>query len=95
MRLTVRVRVTTRASRSEVTGVREGVFLARLAAPPVDGKANAELVRLLASTFRLRQRDVAIIRGQASRNKTVELSGDSTTGERLAELNARLSAEPL
>jgi hypothetical protein len=47
----------------------------RVAAAPEDGKANAAVVRLLADTLALRARDVEIVSGHASRDKTVTLSG--------------------
>jgi uncharacterized protein (TIGR00251 family) len=43
----------------------------RLAAPPVDGKANAELLRFLADAFGVPLRNVALLRGEASRQKVV------------------------
>jgi uncharacterized protein (TIGR00251 family) len=45
----------------------------RLAAPPVDGKANAELVAFLAEAFGVPQRQVTLLRGDASRQKTVRV----------------------
>lgn len=47
----------------------------RLAAPPVDGKANAELLRWLAQTLGVKKRDITIIRGHSSKNKIVAVSG--------------------
>ena len=46
----------------------------RLAAPPVDGKANAELIRYLAASFGVPQRGVTIERGEASLQKTVRIA---------------------
>ena len=45
----------------------------RLAAPPVDGKANAELTRYLAAAFGVPQRNVTLLRGETSRQKTVRV----------------------
>jgi uncharacterized protein (TIGR00251 family) len=56
-------------------------------APPVDGKANASLVKFLAGTLGLKPRDVAVASGLASRSKTVRVEG---MGE--AEARARLLA---
>lgn len=47
--LTFNVRVVTRASRSEIVGEHDGALRVRIAAPPVEGAANEELVRLLGS----------------------------------------------
>ena len=65
------------AKRTEVAGVHgdgaDARLKIRLAAPPVDGKANAELVRFLAEAFGVPQRSVALERGEASRQKTVRV----------------------
>ena len=45
----------------------------RLAAPPVDGKANAELLAFLAETFGVSRRDVTLVRGDSSREKIVRI----------------------
>ena len=52
--LRIRVRVKPRASRSRVLGGRDGVLELSLAAPPVDGAANEELIRTLADGHRLK-----------------------------------------
>ena len=51
-KLSFTVRVVPRASRTEVVGEANGVLRIRLAAPPVDGAANEELVRVLARALR-------------------------------------------
>ncbi|MFO1283658.1 MAG: DUF167 family protein [Burkholderiales bacterium] len=61
------------AKRSGVAGVHGDAIKIRLAAPPVDGKANAELVRLLAEAFGVPRRQVAILRGETSRDKLVRV----------------------
>jgi uncharacterized protein (TIGR00251 family) len=81
----VSVRVTTRASRDEIVGWREGVLLVRLHAAPVDGGANQALCRLLADRLAVQLRQVEIVRGSTSRNKLLRIDG---LGE--AELRARL-----
>ena len=69
------VRVVPNASRSSIAGVQEGALRVRLAAPPVDGAANKELVRVIASALGLRARDVEITRGHASKVKQVWAKG--------------------
>ncbi len=70
----VSVRVVARASKSEVVGMRNGVLKVRIAAPPVDGAANTELVRLLAKHFGVPRPDVEIVAGETSKNKRVRIS---------------------
>src|SRR5262245_51137976 len=71
------VRVQPRASKSGVVGEHGGALKIRLAAPPVDGEANEELVRLLAKLFDAPRQRIAILSGQTSRNKIVRVSGIS------------------
>ncbi len=69
------VRVQPRASRSEITGEWEGALRVRLMAPPVDDRANEELVRLLAARLNAPLAAVKIVRGQSGRSKLVEVQG--------------------
>jgi uncharacterized protein (TIGR00251 family) len=72
------VHVKPHASKSSIAGVREGALDVRVAAPPVDGAANEELVRALARALGVARSEVAIVRGQSSRDKLVEVLGLST-----------------
>jgi uncharacterized protein (TIGR00251 family) len=69
------VRVQPRASRTDVAGVYGDALKVRLAAPPVDGAANDELVEFFANTFAVRRQSVRIVAGEASRSKIVEIDG--------------------
>ncbi|HZS04076.1 MAG TPA: DUF167 domain-containing protein [Blastocatellia bacterium] len=71
------VRVQPRASRTEIAGELDGAVKIRLAAPPVEGEANEELIRFLARLFGVARQQVAIISGATSRNKSVRVSGVS------------------
>jgi uncharacterized protein len=73
--LSFAVRVVPRASRSEITGEQSGALRVRIAAAPVAGAANQELIRLLAKTFKLPQKAVEIVSGTASKNKIVRIQG--------------------
>jgi uncharacterized protein (TIGR00251 family) len=64
-----------RAPRSRVDGERGGAILIRLAAPPVDGAANAALVAFLAEALDLPRRSVTIVAGETSRDKRVRIDG--------------------
>ncbi len=73
--------VVPRASRSEFVGELGGAVKVRVASPPVDGAANAELVKLLAKLFGIARSDIEIISGQSSRSKRIRLTG--VTAEQL------------
>jgi uncharacterized protein (TIGR00251 family) len=64
-----------RASRSEVVGQYDGRIKIRLAAPPVDGAANAELVRFVAERLGVAKSKVRVVAGETSRRKVVEVEG--------------------
>ena len=85
--LTFKVQVVPRASRTEIVGEHNGALRIRLTAPPVDGAANEELVRILARAFGVARSFVAITAGHTSKNKQVRVSGVSA-----AALNALLTA---
>lgn len=75
--LTLRLHVQPGAKRTEFAGIHgdgaEARAKLRLAAPPVDGKANAALVAFLADAFGVPGRAVTLVRGEASRQKTVRI----------------------
>lgn len=71
------VHVVPKASRSAVIGVYAGRLKIALAAPPVDGAANAALLRFLADALGIAKRQVTLLRGEHSRQKTVAISGVS------------------
>ena len=73
--LTFAVRIVPRASRSEIAGEYDGALRIRSAAPPVEGAANRELIRLLARIFKLPQNAVAIVSGAGSKSKVVRIQG--------------------
>jgi uncharacterized protein (TIGR00251 family) len=76
-RLIFRVQVAARSSRSEVVGEHNGALRVRLAAPPVDGAANDELIHVLAKTFKVSRSAVTILSGHSSRLKQVSIDGVS------------------
>jgi uncharacterized protein (TIGR00251 family) len=71
---TLQIKVKPRAKTSELTQADDGTWVARLKAPPVDGKANQELVALVAKHFRCRKKDVTIESGAAGRSKRVTVA---------------------
>jgi hypothetical protein len=64
-----------RASRTRAVGEHDGRLKIQLAAPPVDGEANAALIEFLAGVLHVRKGDVRIVRGDAGRRKTIQVSG--------------------
>jgi uncharacterized protein (TIGR00251 family) len=64
-----------RAKKSRIVGARGDAVEISLAAPPVDGAANEELVRVLSEALGIPKRDVVILRGDTSQRKLVEVSG--------------------
>jgi uncharacterized protein len=71
----VRVRVQPRAARDEVVGWREQTLRVRVSAPPVDGRANEAVERLLARAVGVAPSAVRVVRGAAGRDKLVRITG--------------------
>lgn len=72
------VRVIPRSSRSEIVGEYDGALKVKLNSPPVDGAANAELIKLLAKEFGVSRSQVEILSGNASKSKQVKISDAKT-----------------
>lgn len=72
--ITIRVKVKPNARGSGLEELSDGTWLARVASPPVDGKANEELVRLVAEHFRVRKSQVSIKSGASARLKLVQIT---------------------
>jgi uncharacterized protein (TIGR00251 family) len=78
------VHVVPRAKRTEVVGRHGDAIKIKLKAPPVDGAANAELVRFVAERLGVRRADVTITAGHTGRRKTLQIEGiDATAASRL------------
>jgi uncharacterized protein (TIGR00251 family) len=90
--ITFTVRVVPRASTSEIVGAHEGALRIRIAAPPVEGAANRELIRLLAKRLNVPQNAVEIISGASSKNKMIRLKGVTATA--LAPLQLKWTSPP-
>ncbi|MBA2379642.1 MAG: DUF167 domain-containing protein [Blastocatellia bacterium] len=83
--ITFLVKVVPRASRTEVAGEIDGALRVRVASPPVDGAANAELIKFLAKRLELPRSSIAIVAGETSKNKRIRIEG-LTEAELLARL---------
>jgi uncharacterized protein (TIGR00251 family) len=64
-----------RASKTEISGVHDGLIRIRLAAPPVEGAANAALVAFIAERLDIAKSRVRVASGHASRRKVVRVEG--------------------
>ena len=70
-----------RAKKTSIVGAHGDALSIAVAAPPVDGAANEELIRFLGSLFGVPKAHVTLVRGASARNKLFEVSG--TTVERV------------
>jgi uncharacterized protein (TIGR00251 family) len=84
-----KVQVVPRSSRSEVVGEHNGSLRVKIAAPPVDGAANEELIRVLAKTFNVPRSAVRIVSGQTGKVKQISIKG--RTNEVVERLNSSWS----
>ena len=82
--LTFTVRVVPRASKSEIVGSHDGALKIRIAAPPVDGAANMELIKMLAKFFEVSKSAVKITSGETSKTKVVCIDG--ANAEKLVQI---------
>ena len=71
------VRVVPRASRSEIIGMHDGALKIRLAAPPVEGAANEELIKILAKYFDVNKNAVEIVSGATAKTKQIRVTGSN------------------
>ncbi len=74
-RLTLTLHIQPGAKKTEVAGIHGDALKIRLAAPPVDGKANAALLAFVADLLGLPKQAVSLKSGQSSRRKVVEVLG--------------------
>jgi uncharacterized protein (TIGR00251 family) len=71
----IAVRLQPRARRAEVVGERDGRVVIRVTAPPVDGRANEALCRLIAKAAGIAPSRVSVVRGHGAREKIVRVEG--------------------
>lgn len=67
------VKVSPRSSKNEVVKISEGEYKVKLTAPPIDGKANDMLMRVLADYFDISKSSLKIIGGKTARIKLIEI----------------------
>lgn len=71
------VAVVPNAARTELAGLHDGALRVRLAAPALEGRANAALVDWLVGELGLARRDLSLVRGAASRRKTLAIAASA------------------
>jgi uncharacterized protein (TIGR00251 family) len=73
----VTIKITPNAKKTEIVNCDDDVFKIRIAAKPVDGKANDELIRFLSKEWKIPQAQILIIQGRTSKNKVIEIPDGS------------------
>lgn len=79
--LILTLRIQPKASRDEVCGLHGEAIKIRITAPPVEGKANAHLIKLLAKHFKVPKGQVTLISGENGRDKVVRIHSPKTFPE--------------
>jgi uncharacterized protein (TIGR00251 family) len=69
------VRLQPRARKDEIVGERDGRIVIRVTAPPVEGRANDALTRLIAKKANVAPSRVTVVRGHTARDKTIRVDG--------------------
>ncbi len=85
------VRAKPRAGRSRVEGPVDGALVVRVTAPPVEGEANQAVIKTVAEWLGVRRSQVALISGQSSRLKRLQVTG--ITAAAVAEAVDRLTVK--
>jgi len=75
VKVEISVRVYPNAAKNELVGITDGVWQVKVAAPPVKGKANKELIAFLSRLLDVSKSQIDIIKGHTSRNKIVAIDG--------------------
>jgi uncharacterized protein (TIGR00251 family) len=71
----ISLRVYPNATRNEIVGITNGVLGVKIAAPPIKGKANKELIAFLSQVLGVGRSHLSIIKGHTSRNKVIVIDG--------------------
>lgn len=71
----LRLHVTPRGSRNEITGWRGDVLCIKITAPPVEGAANAAIVKFIADKLSVRKSQIELVSGDKSREKALKITG--------------------
>ncbi len=85
--LELKVRIQPKACRDEIVGPQKGEIKIRITAPPVEGKANAHLIRFLAKQFDIPPSRVTLLNGEKGRSKRLRIEAPSRIPESLTGLS--------
>ena len=72
-RIIINVKIQPRSSKSEIMAIKDGAYKIKLKSAPVDGKANEELIELLANKYKVKKSDIEIKSGKNSQNKIIKI----------------------
>jgi uncharacterized protein len=84
----ISLRIQPGAPKNEVSGLVNSVWKIRIAASPVEGKANKELIDFLSGVLDIPKNRITVVRGETGRDKVLAISGLT-----LDEVNKRLAAK--
>lgn len=79
------------AKTNAITRISEDCLCISLKAKPVDGAANHELIKFLASHFKLRQKDIVLLRGEKDRKKSIQIIASQSLLNHLITLEKQLN----
>lgn len=71
--LTLSCHLQPKAAKDEIVGLHGDSLKIRITAPPINGRANAHLIRFLAKTFGITKRDITILSGELGRQKQIKV----------------------
>jgi len=73
--LNIRVQIQPRSSKDQIIGLHNGRLKIKISAPPVDGKANQNLIEFIAKALGVSKSKIEIVKGRSSKLKTLRISG--------------------
>lgn len=69
----IKIKVTPNSSKTQITSFIDDILNVKLCTPPVDGKANGELIKFLSKQFKVPKTSIEILKGDKSKHKSIEL----------------------
>ncbi|MBY6186371.1 DUF167 family protein YggU [Marinobacter hydrocarbonoclasticus] len=84
--LLLKLYIQPKASRDQLVGLHGDEFKVAITAPPVDGKANAHLIKFLAKQFRVAKGQISIVKGELGRHKQLKIQSPALIPDPLAQL---------